>query len=169
MATDTSYIYGLVDPRDNEIKYVGRTIDPDYRLDTHVRMADTGKLKTMWLLELKAFNLEPQMKILETVPRADEQNAERRWVQYFQKIGKPLLNGWNTNVVIDKRDFVNGNFTAALSENRIEQIAEFVKLLAAIEPIEMNTKGVVSKTWLFGRLLYFALLGIRRYKKKANS
>lgn len=163
MNNQQSYIYGLVDPRDNEIKYIGRTKDPDYRLDTHIRMVDAGKMKTMWILELKAFGLDPSMMILETVDRKDESAAEKRWVQYFLKMGKPLLNGWNTSPMLDEKDFVSGNFIASLTQNRVEQLSEFTKLLATIEPVETNLKGTVSKTSLFGRLIHFALIGIRKH------
>ena len=163
--TQYSYIYGLVDPRDNEIRYIGRTIDPDIRLRAHCRMVDPGKLKTMWILELKAFQLEPEMKILEKVDRDEEEEAEKRWVRYFIKIGKPLLNGINTVPVIGDGDFVNGSFSAALTDNRVSQLTEFTKLLATFETIETNAQGKVSKTALFGRLLHYALIGIRAHIK----
>ena len=90
----TWLIYALVDPRDNTIHYVGRTINDKLILQQHLQEVTANKKKSEWLGELKKVGMIPKMEILETID-CKEQEAERHeahWIQHLLSIGFPLTN-----------------------------------------------------------------------------
>lgn len=87
------HIYGLADPRDGSIWYVGRSTQPKRRAASHSTPRSEGAYKREWVAELAACGLRPAMVMLETVagvPAAIV--AEARWVAYGRATGWPLLN-----------------------------------------------------------------------------
>jgi len=69
--TETIFIYGLVDPRDTKVYYVGRTTRPKARLDQHINAKANGP-KRRWISDLIDNGLYPEMLILEEVdPKSD--------------------------------------------------------------------------------------------------
>ncbi len=70
----TTWIYGLVDPRDGKTKYVGKSDRPKRRVVVHISRAKCKKRKSkkdVWLLDLVNEGLRPSLKLLEEVD--DEQ------------------------------------------------------------------------------------------------
>lgn len=94
-------IYGLINPDTESIVYVGRSKNPQTRLDTHLhsaRMPDRGwrvpAPLIFWLRQLRAENKRPGLEILEKDIEALEE-AERRedyWIDYSLAEGCQLLN-----------------------------------------------------------------------------
>lgn len=86
------YIYGLIDPRTLECRYVGKSIRPKGRVADH--MNDRSKChRTHWLNELREAGLWPDLLILETVNGAwPWQESERFWIAYGKAQGWPLTN-----------------------------------------------------------------------------
>jgi predicted nucleic acid-binding Zn ribbon protein len=78
-----TYIYALVDPTDDVIRYVGKADHPALRLRQHLRPCalngrDTGANE--WLKDLVAEGRCPILKALEVVPEDDWQFAECWWI-----------------------------------------------------------------------------------------
>lgn len=122
----TVYIYGLVDPRDGLIHYVGRTTAAlKTRLNAHrADIAPTwdgkargaGQDKLRWMLDLKERGLSPAIKVLEEVSPDEAVEAEKRWVQTLFKAGIPLTNRhWRPRTALDEPDWLRG-YAAALVE-----------------------------------------------------
>ena len=89
----TVYIYSLIDPRNGEIKYVGKTKDLDVRLKSHLHDAKrTNTPKNAWILKLRRLGLKPQMEMLEEVPEPEWPKAERKWIAKLRRKGCPLKN-----------------------------------------------------------------------------
>lgn len=86
-----AHIYILVDPRDNAVRYVGRTVNPHDRLKQHLGK-NTGKAKQEWLIELAAAGLSPVFKVVETVPYKRCKLAEQFWIVYHLYKGAKLTN-----------------------------------------------------------------------------
>lgn len=88
----TSYIYALVDPRTGIIRYVGKTTNPSFRLEGHLR--DRRRCERVkWLRELKHANLEPVMVILEVVHAPVRwQDREVFWIAMGRELGWDLTN-----------------------------------------------------------------------------
>jgi hypothetical protein len=119
------YIYGLVDPRDGLIHYVGRTTAAlRTRLHAHMSLvAGDGKNlrgygldKLKWLADLKAARMTPSIKPLEEVESEHAHDAERRWVQALFRAGVPLTNKqYRPPSKLDAPEWVCG-FASALVE-----------------------------------------------------
>lgn len=97
--TAKSYIYGMIDPRDGAIRYVGFTKNPQVRLMAHKNFASqkAGKPRWLWTSELAKLNLAPQMEILETTCPYHQEWCEGFWIRTLIDNGTDLLNtGYRT-------------------------------------------------------------------------
>ena len=74
-------IYALVDPRDETVRYVGKSVDPTLRLAYHVE--DRRGRKGAWIAELKDDGLVPRMEILDRANWSEWEIAEQRWIQFY--------------------------------------------------------------------------------------
>jgi hypothetical protein len=84
-------IYCLCDPRTDEIRYVGQSVDPANRLKGHKSDRD-GTAKSAWVAELRSEGLEPTLVVLSTVPAAEAAMAEQWFIEGYRRGGHPLLN-----------------------------------------------------------------------------
>jgi hypothetical protein len=95
LSDDIRYIYGLVDPRTNFIRYIGKAKDTKRRYAGHLipsQLETHSHHRANWLKELLRFGLKPIMEILETVPTAQWEEAEREWIAMFRNLpGYPDL------------------------------------------------------------------------------
>lgn len=90
-----AFIYALTDPGDGRIRYVGKTVNPRTRYNSHLRNEDetTYKLNPLhnWVKKLKERGKAPNMVILEEVD-GDWQTVERKWIAQLIAEGNELLN-----------------------------------------------------------------------------
>jgi hypothetical protein len=85
-----TFIYALVDPRNNRIRYIGKAIDIYKRLSQHLReKSDTRKGR--WIKSLLASGHKPTLVILEEV-EGNWEDAERKWIFLFRESGAELCN-----------------------------------------------------------------------------
>lgn len=85
-------IYGLSDPRDGRVRYIGKARDSRRRLSTHVR--DSRRRNTpvyRWIRKLLRQGVRPSLVIIEVVRESEWQNAERRHIAEHRKKSR-LLN-----------------------------------------------------------------------------
>lgn len=92
-SNDTIYIYGLIDPRTDAIRYVGKTARLKERLYEHQngvkKMGHCGD----WIQQLLEMNLKPEWTILEEVgPNENWGEREKFWIAYGRKLGWSLTN-----------------------------------------------------------------------------
>ena len=87
-------IYVLIDPRDNHIKYLGKTIKPlNKRLSSHM-IDDSKSKKSSWIKSLKSQNLKPIIQLIDIVEE-DWQFWEEYWITNLKMLGIDLLNHTN--------------------------------------------------------------------------
>lgn len=96
-ADKPTFIYGLIDPRNQELRYIGKTVlTPERRRSVHVWRSSSkpGLRHSMsWLASLKKADLAPEVETLEIVPPgADWVEAEQFWIAYFRGLGARLCN-----------------------------------------------------------------------------
>lgn len=97
---DTEYIYTLTDPRDNAVRYVGKTNNPRNRYQQHLTQFSNNKEKDAWVQELCSTNLQPIMNIIEEIddsrPRKEGAESpwytERCWIKHYLAQGAQLFN-----------------------------------------------------------------------------
>lgn len=87
-------VYALIDPRTQEVRYVGKTTqEPARRLQLHLARARGGYRAHVcsWIKELLRLGMFPGLTVLETV-QGDGSNEERAWITYGRKRGWRLTN-----------------------------------------------------------------------------
>jgi len=90
---ETTFIYGLVDPRTDEIRYIGKANDIRQRLKNHLnpaRYRPTHKFN--WIRKLRRLNMKPYLIILDEVPINDWKFWEKFWIQLIKSWGFNLVN-----------------------------------------------------------------------------
>lgn len=89
-------IYGLTDPRTNQVRYVGKTVQPlKLRLQQHIFPARTHRqnhARAQWIRALIEQGLKPEIVLLETVPESEWREAERRWIAHYKGQNATLAN-----------------------------------------------------------------------------
>jgi len=89
-------VYGLVDPRTDEIRYVGKSCSGLSRVKRHIRPYDLANDKTWkgrWLKRLLESGLSPKAVILEEfVSDQFLSDAERYWIAQGRGLAWPLTN-----------------------------------------------------------------------------
>lgn len=88
------FIYKLVDPNTDLVRYVGQTTNPQRRLKAHVQQRGTfrDQRRVEWIDSLIAQGMRPKMVILQEVKSDDADRFEQWWIDYYTKRGCPLLN-----------------------------------------------------------------------------
>ena len=87
-----TYIYALENPINNEIRYVGKTNNPERRLHYHWTVGYKKNNKTgNWLKSLKKKKLKPVMFVIDTTDKEWEW-LERYWISQFKTWGFKLTN-----------------------------------------------------------------------------
>lgn len=89
------YIYVLVDPINNDIKYCGKTINPKERYIGHLKEKKTQKEKRDWICELKTKKLKPVLEILDEVDDENWDFWEKYWICQLKSWGFNLFNKTN--------------------------------------------------------------------------
>jgi hypothetical protein len=87
----TTYIYGLIDPTNNKISYIGQSIDPFRRWGEHCDIhAHTSKGE--WIHRLAASGIKPIVVILDEVHGGNVFDVELWWIEFGRRMGWPLTN-----------------------------------------------------------------------------
>lgn len=91
-----NYIYGLIDPTNHRICYIGRTIHLYDRFDAH---ADefSESLKGQWMQRLRASGILPTIVILDSIEYGDIESIETWWIEFGRRMGWPLSNTIHAN------------------------------------------------------------------------
>jgi group I intron endonuclease len=86
------FIYALIDPRDNLIKYIGRCKNLKHRMMCHLTPTElnNGTKKSNWIKELLENDLKPIMIEIDHVPKKEQKNKETEWIKFYDK--KNLTN-----------------------------------------------------------------------------
>lgn len=87
------YIYALCDPRDNRVRYIGKTNNLRRRYGQHL-IEKTKTHRTRWIQSLIEIGLAPHLIVIEEIePGQDWEERERLWIAHYRGIGNDLTNG----------------------------------------------------------------------------
>src|ERR1035437_1372698 len=93
-----SYIYSLIDPRTNLVRYVGQTVvKPEVRYSQHIYQwkRSSGKITHVnsWIKSLVLNGLKPVLEIVENnIPIEQLDSKEISYIQLYKSIGADLCN-----------------------------------------------------------------------------
>lgn len=119
----TAGVYGLIDPRTNEIRYIGESKDIETRYANHLSgyrrsapITSVGRFLVRWLRELNSGGLRPELKVLFDLPdstKKDRLEMEERAIDMYRELlGQADLNlkgGWKNHIeMIRNLDAVAG-------------------------------------------------------------
>lgn len=93
---DCARIYVLVDPRNGEVRYVGRTVNAESRYAAHRAKRTASFHVDDWKRHLLQFGWRPLMYTISKVIRSKVELAERHAIRHCLGRGAELLN-WNHN------------------------------------------------------------------------
>lgn len=90
------YIYALFCPEMEAIRYIGKSSNPEARLQGHISKAKSGKSRhhtSNWIRRLLSCGKRPALIILQVVEDGDSwQEAEREWISFALSLGWPITN-----------------------------------------------------------------------------
>lgn len=90
---ETYYIYGLIDPRDNRLRYVGASKNLKRRYKEHLCSRNVTKLPVyVWIKELFDLKLRPAIRILEKVDSTNWKEKERLHIKKYRNKFTDLTN-----------------------------------------------------------------------------
>lgn len=99
---DILQIYTLSCPLSGDVKYVGRSINPEARLIQHLTDKSSVK-KYLWIRSLKQKGLKPVLQVIEESKRYEANLLETMYIGLFKSWGFDLFNHlWNTNETTKK-------------------------------------------------------------------
>jgi len=108
--TVNTFIYVLVDPRNGDVRYVGKSDNPNKRLVDHIRKSNNSIThKNNWIKSLIKDGYEPLIDVIDEVPNSNWGFWEQYWIDLFKGWGFDLTNianggvGGNLGPVVNKK------------------------------------------------------------------
>ena len=86
-----TFIYILIDPRNNQVRYVGKTDNIRKRYNHHL-IDNYKSYKTAWIKSLKNEKLKPIMEVIDEVPLNEWVFWEKYWISQMKAWGFKLTN-----------------------------------------------------------------------------
>lgn len=173
-------IYGLYDPKDCIVRYVGQTVHkPSYRLNNHIAEAKRGEYsnrKNNWIRSILNEGRQPEMMILEEVQDVDKlDNAEIFHIAQLRDCGFDLTNA-STGGGVSSRGVVHSAETRKkMSEVQRARIAADPNAKEKFRQAWFNSPNKVDPPQFYGedvvgaKLTYDAVVDIRKRMKGGES
>jgi hypothetical protein len=92
---ETTFIYALVDPRNGQVRYIGKANRPTSRFSSHIKNPNGSYHKVNWIKELAKYNLIPELFILDEVNFSEWPFWEAHYISLYKSFGFDLTNASN--------------------------------------------------------------------------
>jgi hypothetical protein len=122
------YIYQLRDPRDGEIRYIGKAVDPVHRLRYHKWHNKSGHVGN-WLEILRGLDLLPIMEIIEVSDAEAWAEREKYWIAFGREQGWKLTNitsGGEDGTFVRSRESIEKSAAALRGRKRPQEVMDRV-------------------------------------------
>lgn len=87
------FIYALSDPRNNQVRYIGKANNPEDRYKNHFNSArDKNTHKRNWINNVRKDGLRPELIIIDEVPKSEWVYWEKFYISLFKTWGFSLVN-----------------------------------------------------------------------------
>lgn len=150
------YIYMLVDPLTNLVRYIGKANDIDVRFKEHIRKSKYSKTyKNNWINSLLKEGFEPIIEIIDIVSDNDWGFWEQFWIDQFKVWGFNLTNianggvGGNLGPIVNKKisNSLKGRTCTDETKNKLRNF-RLGKTYGELYGLEkaINIKDKMSKT-----------------------
>lgn len=119
-------IYILIDPRNNQVRYVGQSNNPKLRLNKHIQYSKCIKRpnrNTSWIKSLLNENLKPIMEVIDTVPFNEWEFWERHYISLYKTWGFKLNNHTNGGGQVGYNYNQTSEIRALMSKKKKELLA----------------------------------------------
>jgi predicted GIY-YIG superfamily endonuclease len=82
----TVFIYALIDPDTSDVRYIGKTVNPESRYRDHCNTGHEYRnpRKVAWVKALKSQGKKPVLAILEECTDEGWEEAESKWIKHYQ-------------------------------------------------------------------------------------
>ena len=79
-------IYALIDPRNNRVRYIGKSDDLEDRVYEHFKPSKLklNDRKAAWLRLLLSMDMKPEVKVLEELTHKQWKSSERYWINFYK-------------------------------------------------------------------------------------
>lgn len=124
----TTFIYTLSHPTTGEVRYVGKSDNPNYRFINHCKDKRPTRNRS-WILGLKNQGLLPVMEVLEEVKNSDWEDVEKYWIAQMKAWGFRLNNitsGGNSGY--ERKVDSNGNKQGGSKKGRVLSLETRAKM-----------------------------------------
>lgn len=87
-------IYTLVDPRDNQVRYIGKTNNLKQRLASHIYRSKSGFNSPIhcWIRKLLDLNLKPSILVQEICNQDNWEEREKYWIHHYREKYENITN-----------------------------------------------------------------------------
>lgn len=136
-------VYALVDPRTNQVGYIGVTVMPKERLSGHIHNLDHTK-KSRWIANILRMCFEPEMYILEWISPTKAGEAEKSWLEIARKQGWRLTNTGLGGSGYSSQRYALKKKQATMKLRETERDAEIIEAILREHPhLRGNRSGAV--------------------------
>lgn len=104
-------VYGLIDPRNDVVQYVGKSTIGNNRVIKHLEQKSHSNKINEWIKGLESKWLYPKAVILEEVENLEDlQDREIYWINYYNALNPKILNiqfkdnKWMNNRTIEEEE-----------------------------------------------------------------
>ena len=134
-------IYVLKDPRNDKIRYVGKTVSTlKVRLKQHLYAARNPKSlnhRINWINSLLESGAEPLIEEIDSCKWCESQSLETHYIKYYKELGYDLVN---------ETDGGEGNAGLVYSEERLKSTKERIRKNLP-EIYQCDLYGTIIKKW----------------------
>ena len=153
------FIYTITDPRTGDIRYIGKTVNVNYRLCRHKYSAkkSTKSHKDAWIKGILNSGLSPVLDVIDECSEDDWKQTEIYWIAQFKCWGFNLLN-----------ETIGGEGTTLIGKSKTRKaIYEYTKDGIFIERFNDFTELKVKYPTFARQAVQACCIGdLKTYKKK---